>query len=150
MRTLRNLVLLPALALLAVGLARAGEWRTDYGKTLAAAKADKKCVLIDFSGSDWCGPCIALKKNVFDQPAFAAYADKNLILLNIDFPKSKALPDTLTRQNDALMHQYGIEDLGLPTVVLLDPDGKVLGQFTGYGGEGPAEIMARLEKYRGR
>jgi protein disulfide-isomerase len=150
MRTLKNLLLLPAVAFLAANLASAGEWRTDYDKTLAAAKADRKCVLIDFSGSDWCGPCIALKKNVLDQPAFAAYADKNLILLNIDYPRSKALPDALTRQNETLLHQYGIDNLGLPTVVLLDPNGKILGQFTGYGGEGPAEIMARLEKYRGR
>lgn len=143
-------VLLAALAALAAAIASGAEWRNDYEKTLATAKADRKCVLIDFSGSDWCGPCIALRRNVFDQPAFAEYADRSLILLEIDYPRTKLQPDAVKKQNEVLKHQYRIDKLGYPTVVLLDPDGRVLGQFTGYGGEGPPEIVARLDKFMGK
>ena len=146
----RSSIFFACVAALAATVASGAEWRTDYDQALASAKTAKKCMLIDFNGSDWCGPCIALKKNVFDQPEFAAYADKNLLLLDIDYPRAKVLPEAVRKQNEALKHQYGIDKLGYPTVVLLGPDGKVLGQFTGYGDEGPAEIIARLNKFMGK
>jgi thioredoxin-related protein len=150
MARIRNAVFLAVVSVLAATVAGAAEWRTDYDKSLSDAKTARKCVLIDFSGSDWCGPCIALKKNVFDQPEFAAYAGGNLVLLDIDYPRDKVLPEALRKQNENLKHQYRIDKLGYPTVVLLGPDGKVLGQFTGYGDEGPAEIIARLNKFMGK
>ena len=126
----------------------AAEWQTDYEQALAAAKETKKCVLLDFTGSDWCPPCIEMNKVVFSQPAFQSYAQKNLILVEIDYPSRKKLPENITKQNERLKRQYGIDGKGFPTVVLLSPDGKILGELQGYGGEGPEEIIAWIEKLR--
>lgn len=142
---------LPCLLLafsLVTTIARGSEWQTDYAQALATAKAVKKCVLLDFTGSDWCGPCIEMKKVVFSKAAFLNYAKKNLVLVEVDYPKVKALPEKVTKQNERLMHQYGIK--GYPTVILLDPDGRILGQLEGYSGERPADIIAWVEKLRGK
>lgn len=124
------------------------DWLTNFDKALAVAKAENKRVLLDFTGSDWCGPCIALKKNVFTQPEFMGFAAKNLVLVELDFPRRKTLPDDVKAQNERLLKQFGAD--GYPTIVLLGPDGKTLGQFTGYDGEGPAEFIAKLEKLSGK
>jgi disulfide reductase len=131
-------------------IARGSEWQTDYEQALATAKAAKKCVLLDFTGSDWCGPCIQMKKAVFSKAAFLNYANMNLVLVEIDYPRVKALPEKVTKQNEQLMHQYGIDRSGYPTVILLNPDGKILGQLEGYSGERPADIIAWVEKLRGK
>jgi len=132
-----------------VPLARgAAEWQTDYEQALATAKETRKCVLLNFTGSDWCPPCIEMHKVVFSKPAFLDYVQKNLILVEIDFPGRKTLPETLAKQNERLKRQYGIDGKGFPTVVLLSPDGKILGELQGYGGEGPAEIVAWVEELR--
>lgn len=126
----------------------AAEWQTDYEQALATAKETRKCVLLDFTGSDWCPPCIEMNKVVFSQPAFQSYAQKNLILVEIDYPSRKKLPENITKQNELLKRQYGIDGKGFPTVILLSPDGKILGELQGYGGEGPEEIIAWVEKLR--
>ena len=131
-------------------IARGSEWQTDYAQALATAKTVKKCVLLDFTGSDWCGPCIEMKKLVFSKAAFLNYAKKNLVLVEVDYPKVKALPEKVTKQNERLMHQYGIDKSGYPTVILLDPGGRILGQLEGYSGERPADIIAWVEKLRGK
>jgi protein disulfide-isomerase len=131
-------------------MANGSEWQTDYGQALATAKAARKCVLLDFTGSDWCGPCIQMKKVVFSKAAFLNYAKQNLVLVEVDYPRRKALPEDVTKQNGRLMHQYDIEKSGFPTVILLNPDGKILGQLEGYGGERPADIIAWVEKLRGK
>ena|SRR5436190_4414523 len=133
----------------AVG-ANASEWQTDYEQALATAKATRKYVLLDFAGSDWCGPCIQMKKVVFSKPAFLNYAKEHLILVDIDFPRTKTLPEKLKKQNDRLLYQYGVDKSGYPTVVLLDPDGKAVGQLEGYAGERPADVIAWVEKLRAK
>ena len=127
-------------------VAFAAEWRTDYDKALAEAKASNKYVLLDFNGSDWCGPCIEMKKVIFSKPAFLAYANTNLVLVDVDYPRKKKLPDSVTKQNERLARQYDIERSGYPTIVLLDPSGKVLGRLEGYSGETPADMIAWVEK----
>jgi thioredoxin-related protein len=129
-------------------IARGSEWQTDYEQALATAKAAKKCVLLDFTGSDWCGPCIQMKKVVFSKAAFLNYANTNLVLVEIDYPRVKTLPEKITKQNERLMHQYGIDKSGYPTVILLNPDGEILGQLEGYSGERPADIIAWVKKLR--
>lgn len=126
----------------------AAEWRADYDKALADAKASNKYVLLDFNGSDWCGPCIEMKKVVFSKPAFLTFASKNLILVDVDYPQRKELSDAVTKQNARLAQQYDIERSGYPTVVLLDPNGKVLGRLEGYSGETPADMIAWVEKVK--
>jgi protein disulfide-isomerase len=141
--------LLIALAF-AASMACGSEWQTDYEQAMATAKAGNKCVLLDFTGSDWCGPCIQMNKVVFSKEAFLNYAKKNLILIEVDYPQRKKLPEKVTKQNERLMHQYGIDNSGFPTVILLNPDGKILGQLEGYGGERPADIIAWVEKLCGK
>jgi len=128
--------------------ARGSDWQTDYEQALATAKVSRKCVLLDFTGSDWCGPCIEMGKVVFSKPAFLNFAKANLILVEVDYPRRKVLPEKVKKQNELLRGQYGIDRSGFPTVILLDPDGKILGQLEGYSGERPADIIAWVEKLR--
>ena len=138
----RTLVLFVLWALL--GTAGA-EWQTGYGKALAKAKAEHKKVLLDFTGSDWCPPCIALRKRVFSQPEFRAYADKNLVAVEIDYPRHKQQSANLKKQNERLAGQYRIVEKGFPTVILLNPEGKMVREFTDYGGESVADVIAWIE-----
>ena len=122
------------------------DWTTDYKAALIQAKAQKKMVLLDFTGSDWCGYCKLLDKEVFTQPAFKDFADKNYILVTVDFPRQKPLPDDLKQQNDTLNKQFQIG--GFPTLIVLDADGKELGRQVGYDpGSGPDTVIAKLKSF---
>lgn len=142
----RNLFVL-ALLLVVVSCSAgdASDWQTDYAKALELAKTQNKRVLLDFTGSDWCGPCIELRKRVWSRPEFQKFAKKNLILVEIDFPQRKSQTAELKQQNEKLAGQYGIDQTGFPTVVLLDPGGKVIREFGGYGGENAAELIGWIE-----
>ncbi len=141
----RRFFLTAFLLLAAAALATAGEWQTDYAKALATAKEQNKQVLLDFTGSDWCGPCIELGKRVFSQAEFHKYAEKNLIFVEVDYPQRKKQSPELKSQNEKLAKQYGIDEKGYPTIVLLDPNGKTVREFSGYSGEGVADIIAWIE-----
>src|SRR6266436_3849413 len=99
-------------------------WSTDLPKALQQAKAEKKLVLMDFTGSDWCPPCKALHKNVLSSEAFADYAKKNLVLVDVDFPRQKTLTEELKKANEKLSERFKVE--GFPTIVVLSEDGKEL------------------------
>jgi protein disulfide-isomerase len=137
--------------LLGLALARvsAGElpWVTDLPKAQAKAKAENKLVMIDFTGSDWCGWCIKLNKEVFSTPEFVSWAEKNIVPVEIDFPRSKPQSAELKKTNDALQKKYNIE--GYPTIIVLNGDGKKLGEL-GYQPGGPKAFIASLEKLKGR
>lgn len=141
----RNLILLVLVFFSTSGVVAAAGWQTDYAKALEVAKAENKRVLLDFTGSDWCGPCIQFKKMVFSKPQFLTYAEKNLVLVEVDYPKQKKQSDAMVKQNQRLAKEYGIEEKGFPTVVLLDPNRKILREFTGYGGGSAAEIIDWIE-----
>jgi protein disulfide-isomerase len=119
------------------------EWMTDLPKALAKAKAEDKHVLLNFTGSDWCGWCIRLHKEVFSKPEFAEYANKNLVLVEVDFPNRKKQSAELKKANNALQEKYGIE--GYPTIVILNKEGKLTGK-TGYVPGGPKPFIASVEK----
>jgi len=135
-------LLLPLLAAALIGPAFAGGWSDDYKASLATAAKEHKNVLLDFTGSDWCGWCIRLKHETFDQPAFKEYADKNLILVEVDFPQGKSQSHEVKKQNDALQQQYQVQ--GFPTLVLLSPEGKVIKQQSGYIPGGPKGFVEWL------
>lgn len=99
-------------------------WSTDLDKAFEKAKSEKKSVLVEFTGSDWCPPCIAMRKNVFSKKEFVDAASKNFILVELDFPKGD--PE-LKKKNDPLAEKYKIE--GFPTVILLTPEGKEFTRF---------------------
>jgi protein disulfide-isomerase len=118
-------------------------WLTNFDAAQARARAEKKWLLIDFTGSDWCPPCIMLERQVFAQPEFKAYAAQHLVLLQVDFPRRKELSDEQKAANEKLAERFEID--GFPTVVVLDSAGKILGQL-GYMRGGPEAFIAALEK----
>jgi thioredoxin-related protein len=133
-------------ALTAAPNARAeSNWLTDYKKAQQEAKTNNKLLLLDFTGSDWCGWCIKLDKEVFSKPEFKDYANKNLVLMEVDFPRGKSQGSDIKKQNEGLAQQYQIE--GFPTIVVLDGDGKKVG-LLGYMPGGPTAFIAELEKLR--
>jgi len=122
------------------------QWMTDLSKAQAKAKEEKKMVLVDITGSDWCGFCIKLKQEVFSTSEFAEYAKKNLVLVEADFPRHKELSAEQKKANTALKQKYAPTS-GYPTILLLDPSGKKLGQEVGYHpGSGPKDYIGKLEK----
>jgi len=119
-------------------------WLTDLPKAQAQAKAENKLVLMDFTGSDWCPWCMKLDKETFSQPAFADYANKNLVMVMVDFPAHKQQSDDLKQANAALAKKYGVD--GYPTEIALKPDGTVVWKNVGYLPGGPAAMIAELDK----
>ena len=128
----------------AVAAAKAG-WLTSYELAQKEAQAKNRLLLMDFTGSDWCGWCIMLDKEVFSKPEFKEYASKNLVLLELDFPRRKQMPPETTAQNERLLMKYGIQ--GFPTVVVFDSSGKPLGAL-GYTAGGPQAFIEELERLR--
>ncbi len=120
-------------------------WLTDLPKAQAQAKEEKKLVMMDFTGSDWCGWCIKLHKEVFSKPEFAEYASKNLVLVEVDFPNKKPQSPELKKANAALEKKYKVE--GYPTIIVLDSDGKKVGEL-GYQPGGPKPFIEKLEKLK--
>src|ERR1700709_559279 len=102
-------------------------WQPDFEKAKQIAHDKHKLILLNFSGSDWCGPCIRLKTEIFETPDFKNFADSNLVLINADFPRNKAnkLSAEQTKQNDSLADKYNTEG-GFPYTLLLNADGKIL------------------------
>jgi thioredoxin-related protein len=116
---------------------------TNFETAQAHARSEKKLLLLDFTGSDWCPPCIMLERQVFSQPEFKEYAAQHLVLLEVDFPRRKELSDEQKAANAKLAEQYGI--YAFPTVVVLDSNGQTLGEL-GYMRGGPKAFIAALEK----
>lgn len=127
----------------AVGIsANAADWETDFEKASADASKSGKYMLLDFSGSDWCGWCIKLDKEVFNTAEFKEFAEKNLVCVMIDFPNKKKQDDVLKAQNTALAKKYDVQ--GYPTVIVLTPDGAVV-ERTGYRKGGAGEYVKFLQ-----
>ncbi|WP_083322273.1 thioredoxin family protein [Hymenobacter lapidarius] len=121
-------------------------WLSNLGAAQAQAKATNRPVLVVFSGSDWCKPCIMYEREVFSQPAFTAYAKDRLVLAHFDFPRQKRNQPTAAqlKLNEAAAAQLNRSG-DFPLAVLLSPDGKVLAK-TGYVAGGPAAFEAYLNK----
>ena len=109
------------------------DWPTNMQNAQVQAKAEKKKILLNFSGSDWCGPCIKLKKNIFESETFKTYSDKNLVLVHADFPRKKKnqLSKEQTALNEKMAELYNQEGK-FPLTVLLDENGKVIKTWDGY------------------
>lgn len=115
-------------------------WLSDLEEGLKQAREEKKAVLVDFTGSDWCGWCIRLKKEVFDQKAFAAVT-KDFVLVELDYPQKKKQDPAVQAKNKAIAEKFAIE--GFPTVLLLTAEGEPFAQ-TGYEEGGPETYLAHL------
>ena len=126
-----------------ISLAGGDGWMTDLEKAFDDAKTSKKPVLVEFTGSDWCPPCIQLEKNVLSQEAFKTGAPKNFILLKLDSPrdKSKQTPEEI-EQYKVLSKKYAVQ--GVPTIFLTDAKGKPYWQTVGYSGDPADKYVANL------
>lgn len=124
-------------------IAFAGAWEDNFETAKATAAKEKKPILIDFTGSDWCGWCIKLDKEVFSKKEFKDYAKDNLVLFTADFPHDKSQSKKLKEQNEELSKKYGVT--GFPTIVLIDAEGKKLAE-TGYQEGGPEKYVEHLKK----
>jgi thioredoxin-related protein len=109
------------------------EWTTDFSKAITEASAKNKYILLNFSGSDWCGPCMKLKKEVLDSEDFLKFADTKLVLVRADFPRSKKnrLSPELTKNNENLAERYNKEGK-FPFTVLIDGEGNIVKSWDGY------------------
>jgi thioredoxin-related protein len=117
-------------------------WTNNYAKAVETAKAENKNLLLDFTGSDWCGYCKLLDKQVFSTPQFKEWA-KNYVLVQVDFPHAP-LAAHLKAQNDDLKAKYPVT--GYPTIVIMDASGAVLARKVGYQpGSGPAAYIDELD-----
>jgi len=119
--------------------------QSNLEEALQQAKESNKHVLINFSGSDWCRSCILLKKTILNTTEFKAFADKELVILDVDFPRLKKnrLSKEQTAKNEALAEKYNKKGQ-FPTIILLDKEGKVVGK-TGYKKLSPAQYIAHIE-----
>ncbi len=120
---------------------QAKEWETDFAEASALAKKSGKYMLLDFSGSDWCGWCIRLEREAFSKDEFKTYAKDNLVCVMLDFPRKNTQSQELKKQNAELARKYKIR--GYPTIIVLSPDGEIAGK-TGYQKGGPVAYVKHL------
>lgn len=139
--------LILTLMLLAAVTARAElTWLTDLDAAKAKGVKENKPVLVDFTGSDWCPPCKALHKNVFESAAFAAVASR-YVLVELDYPRTKPQSPELKAKNREWQQKFGIT--GFPTVLLLDAkSGEVFGKTVGFGGQTAKEYLDKLASFK--
>ncbi len=120
----------------------AGEWNEDYEGTLKEAEKSGKPIMLDFTGSDWCGWCVKLKKEVFDQQEFKKFSKENLFLVELDFPRGKTQSSKIKEQNQKLAQKYEIQ--GYPALIILNAKGEKIGEM-GYVEGGPEPFIAQLK-----
>jgi protein disulfide-isomerase len=142
---MKKLIITLMVSLAAVSFSMGAEslWMHDFEAAKAKAVKEGKPIFINFTGTDWCGWCIKLEKEVFSQKAFQDYAKENLVLVEVDFPRKKEQTAQLKEQNKKLDKEYGVE--GYPTLYLLDAQGKKLTEDIGYREGGPEAYVAHLK-----
>ena len=122
-------MMLTGLSALVLPAFAASTWSMDLPASMEKAVQEKKSVLVDFNGSDWCAPCQMLRANIFDTPEFAAYAKDKLVLVDVDLPNGDRITEAQKKINRALVRVYNVQ--GYPTVLILNKDGYVVGGFYG-------------------
>lgn len=123
-------------------------WLGDFNKAQAEAQQSHKLILINFSGSDWCGPCIRLRKEILESSVFENYAADHLLLVRADFPRQKKnqLSKDQVKLNEALADKYNAEGK-FPFTLLVDEHGKVLKQWDGYPDETPEKFIEQINQF---
>ena len=117
-------------------------WLINLEEAVIEAQAMNKPIFVDFTGSDWCGWCKRLISEVFSQSEFIEYAEENLVLLKLDFPKSIQQSEKTKNYNRDLLNKFGIR--GFPTILLLDSNGKEI-KRTGYQSGGAVNYIEHIE-----
>jgi thioredoxin-related protein len=124
-------------------------WTGNFSEAQKQAKVTHKQILINFSGSDWCGPCIRLRKEILESESFEQYAATNLLLVRADFPRQKKnqLPKEQIKLNESLAEVYN-KDGKFPYTVLVDENGKVLKSWDGFPEESPQAFVSEIDKLK--
>ncbi len=123
-------------------------WLGDFNTATSQAAKEDKMILINFSGSDWCGPCIRLRKEILESTAFENYAKDHLVLVRADFPRQKKnqLDAAQTKRNEALADKYNPEGK-FPYTLLVDKNGKVLKSWDGFPNKTPEQFVSEVSSY---
>jgi len=123
-------------------------WLGDINTATAEATKSKELILVNFSGSDWCGPCIRLRKEILESETFTSYAAEHLVLVRADFPRQKKnqLDKEQVKRNEALADKYNPEGK-FPFTLLIDGQGKVLKTWDGFPNESPEQFTAQVKAF---
>ena len=121
------------------------QWLKSYDEAVQIAKQTGRPILAGFTGSNWCPPCIKLKKEVFETPSFKNWAAENVVLLDLDFPRPNLQPEWIKKQNNELQNRYSRNLKGYPTVLILNSQGDVL-DSQGYLRGGPDRWISGVNK----
>ncbi|HAL81117.1 MAG TPA: thiol-disulfide isomerase [Mucilaginibacter sp.] len=123
-------------------------WLGDFKEATAEASKTHKLILISFSGSDWCGPCIRERKEILENATFENYAADHLVLLRADFPRQKKnqLSKEQTQRNEALADKYNPEGK-FPYTLLVDEHGKVLTTWDGFPNVSPENFVQQIASF---
>ncbi len=113
-------------------------------EAMQVAKNENKAILVNFTGSDWCKWCFKLSDEVFSQAEFEKYAQENLVLVKLDFPRSIQQTNEIKMYNQSLAQKYGIQ--GFPTILILDSTGKLLAK-TGYQQGGAVNYVNHIQSF---
>ena len=123
--------------------ARIGVWTQDYDAAVALAKTNNLPLMLNFTGSDWCGWCMLMEDKVFSKPAWKDWAATNLYLVTLDFPRDKSkVPEGFQKRNRELSKAYGVR--GYPTYIVLDSKGEKLGQLGASRDAKPDKFIRQL------
>lgn len=120
-------------------------WTSNFTEAQQKARISHQLILINFSGSDWCGPCIRLRKEILESAVFETYAKDHLILVRADFPRQKKnqLPAEQVKQNEALAEKYN-PDGKFPYTLVVDENGKILKSWEAYPNESPEKFVQQI------
>lgn len=134
------------IASMIVGILLTGSWLTNFDEAKQKATAENKYILLNFSGSDWCGPCIKMKKEVFESEDFLSMADTQLVMVRADFPRSKKnqLSKEQSKHNEALAEKYNPNGK-FPYTLLLTNTGEVVCEWDGYVFESQNKVIAEIK-----
>ncbi len=121
-------------------------WVNNLGQAEQQARDEHKLILLNFSGSDWCGPCIRMHKEILESDSFRRFANDHLILVNADFPRMKKnqLPKNQQKSNELLADQYNHEG-NFPLTLLLDSNGKVIHTWNGFYAKGAESFASEVK-----
>ena len=124
------------------------EWLTDLEQAKKTAVEKSEYILLNFSGSDWCGPCMRLRKEIFESVDFKKYADEHLVLVNADFPRNKKneLSKDQQKKNDQLAEQYNPNGK-FPFTILMNAQGKIIKEWDGLPDLKPIEFVKQITSF---
>ena len=140
MKAIKQIITTTIAIFACMSFATAGGWTTNLDSALSSAKKNKKFVLAQFTGSDWCPPCMMIHKEVFSKSSFTGPASKKFILVKIDMPKANK---SLTLKNRKVMRDYKVT--GVPTILLFGDDGR---EFSRFGAAAYPTVDGFLDKLR--